>query len=75
MDDTGQHDLTQLRSFRDWNSRYVLESVTLREKRINENIVVALGCLLFLWHVRSALVAVITLPVAILLSFVPMLWL
>ena len=48
VDDTGQPDLTQLRSFRDWNLRYVLESVTLREKRINESIEVALGCLLFL---------------------------
>ncbi len=35
---------------------------------------VALVCLVFLWHVRSALVAIITLPIAILLSFVPMSW-
>jgi Cu(I)/Ag(I) efflux system membrane protein CusA/SilA len=45
---------------------------TLREKLIEESIVVALVCLVFLWHVRSALVAIITLPVAIILSFVPM---
>src|SRR5262249_38099107 len=45
---------------------------TLREKLIEESIVVALVCLVFLWHVRSALVAIITLPVAILLSFLPM---
>ncbi|HZV34946.1 MAG TPA: CusA/CzcA family heavy metal efflux RND transporter, partial [Verrucomicrobiae bacterium] len=45
---------------------------TLREKLIEESIVVALVCLLFLWHVRSALVAIITLPIAILLSFLPM---
>src|SRR5881396_2327333 len=45
---------------------------TLREKLIEENIVVALVCLVFLWHVRSALVAIITLPIAILLSFLPM---
>ncbi len=32
----------------------------------------ALVCLVFLWHVRSALVAIITLPIAILLSFLPM---
>ncbi|MGI8957667.1 MAG: CusA/CzcA family heavy metal efflux RND transporter [Chthoniobacterales bacterium] len=45
---------------------------TLREKLIEESIVVALVCLVFLWHVRSALVAIITLPIAILLAFVPM---
>jgi len=45
---------------------------TLREKLIEECIVVALVCLLFLWHVRSALVAIITLPIAILASFIPM---
>jgi Cu(I)/Ag(I) efflux system membrane protein CusA/SilA len=48
---------------------------TLREKLIEESIVVALVCLLFLWHIRSALVAIITLPIAILLSFIPMFWL
>lgn len=48
---------------------------TLREKLIEESIVVALVCLVFLWHVRSALVAIITLPVAIVLSFLPMHWL
>ena len=48
---------------------------TLREKLIEESIVVALVCLVFLWHVRSALVAIITLPIAIVLSFVPMFWL
>src|SRR5213596_4110189 len=46
---------------------------TLREKLIEESIVVALVCLVFLWHIRSALVAIITLPIAILLSFPPML--
>ena len=47
---------------------------TLREKLIEESIVVALVCLVFLWHVRSALVAIVTLPIAIILSFVPMWW-
>ncbi len=50
-------------------SGLILDSIkTLREKLIEESIVVALVCLVFLWHVRSALVAIITLPVAILLS-------
>ena len=48
---------------------------TLREKLIEESIVVALVCIVFLWHVRSALVAIITLPIAIILSFLPMHWL
>jgi len=45
---------------------------TLRNKLIEESIVVALVCLVFLWHVRSSLVAIITLPIAIILSFLPM---
>ena len=48
---------------------------TLREKLLEESIVVAVVSMLFLWHVRSALVAIFTLPVAIILSFIPMLWL
>src|SRR5205814_4953767 len=45
---------------------------TLREKLIEESIVVALVCLIFLWHIRSGLVAILTLPIAIILSFLPM---
>lgn len=45
---------------------------TLREKLIEEAIIVSLVCGLFLWHMRSALVAILTLPLAILLSFVAM---
>src|SRR6202008_4304348 len=48
---------------------------TLREKLIEESIIVALVCIVFLWHFRSAFVAIITLPIAILLSFLPMHWL
>src|SRR5438874_3316910 len=47
---------------------------TLREKLIEESIVVALVCIVFLWHIRSSLVAIITLPIAIILSFIPMWW-
>ena len=56
-------------------SQLITRSIaTLREKLIEESIVVALVCLIFLWHIRSALVAIITLPIAILLSFLPMYW-
>jgi Cu(I)/Ag(I) efflux system membrane protein CusA/SilA len=42
---------------------------TLEEKLIEESIVVALVCLVFLLHFRSALVAIMILPVAVLASF------
>ncbi len=44
----------------------------LREKLIEEAVIVSLVCVVFLWHVRSALVAILTLPLAILLSFLAM---
>jgi Cu(I)/Ag(I) efflux system membrane protein CusA/SilA len=44
----------------------------LRDKLIEEMIIVALVCLLFLFHARSALVAVFTLPTAILIAFIVM---
>src|SRR6202030_863299 len=57
-------------------SELILRSIaTLREKLIEECIIVALVCVVFLWHVRSSLVAIITLPLAILASFVPMFYL
>ena len=45
---------------------------TLKEKLLEETLVVALVCLLFLMHARSALVAVLTLPVGILMAFIGM---
>jgi len=44
----------------------------LTNKLIEEFIVVALVCLLFLWHARSALVAVVTLPMGVLAAFLVM---
>ncbi len=44
----------------------------LTEKLIEEFIVVAIVCALFLWHARSALVAVLTLPLGILFAFLVM---
>ncbi|MDR1305871.1 MAG: CusA/CzcA family heavy metal efflux RND transporter [Verrucomicrobiales bacterium] len=43
---------------------------TLREKLIEESLIVSLVCLVFLWHLRSALVAILMLPAAIILSFI-----
>lgn len=45
---------------------------TLKNTLIEEMVVVSLIIMAFLLHVRSALVACITLPIAILLSFIPM---
>ena len=45
---------------------------TLKDKLIEEILIVSLVCIVFLWHLRSALVAILTLPLSILLSFVAM---
>nr|MDQ2972825.1 CusA/CzcA family heavy metal efflux RND transporter [Pseudomonadota bacterium] len=44
----------------------------LREKLIEEFLVVALICGVFLFHFRSALVAIVSLPVGILMAFIVM---
>lgn len=44
----------------------------LSHKLIEEFIVVALVCALFLWHLRSSLVAIVSLPVGILIAFIVM---
>jgi Cu(I)/Ag(I) efflux system membrane protein CusA/SilA len=48
---------------------------TLTNKLLEEMLVVALICILFLLHLRSALVALFTIPIGILLSFLMMRWL
>jgi Cu(I)/Ag(I) efflux system membrane protein CusA/SilA len=45
---------------------------TLEEKLIEESIVVALVCIAFLMHLRSAFVAILILPIAVLMSFLVM---
>lgn len=44
----------------------------LTGKLLEEFIVVALVCVLFLWHVRSALVAIISLPLGLFIAFIMM---
>jgi Cu(I)/Ag(I) efflux system membrane protein CusA/SilA len=46
----------------------------LTRKLIEEFVVVALVCAIFLWHLRSALVAIIALPLGILTAFLTMRW-
>ena len=45
---------------------------TLQEKLLEEGLAVALVCILFLLHFRSSLVAILTLPVAVLMAFTAM---
>ncbi|MYA34309.1 MAG: efflux RND transporter permease subunit [Gemmatimonadales bacterium] len=47
---------------------------TLREKLVEESLIVAAVALVFLLHFRSALVAIVTLPLGILISFIVMRW-
>ncbi|MEO8139092.1 MAG: CusA/CzcA family heavy metal efflux RND transporter, partial [Gemmatimonadota bacterium] len=44
----------------------------LKGKLLEESIIVALVCVVFLLHARSALVAIITLPIGILMAFIAM---
>ena len=44
----------------------------LTHKLAEEFVVVAIVCALFLWHLRSALVAIVTLPLGVLAAFVVM---
>ena len=54
-------------------SELILDAVrNLAGKLAEEFVVVALVCALFLWHLRSALVAVISLPLAVLAAFIVM---
>ena len=45
---------------------------TLKEKLIEESIVVSIICIIFLLHFRSAFVAIVTLPLGILAAFIVM---
>ena len=45
---------------------------TVRSKLIEEILIVSLVILIFLWHVPSAIVPIITIPVSVALAFIPM---
>jgi len=54
-------------------SELIHEAVRNLTRKLGEEfLVVALVCALFLWHLRSALVAVITLPLGVLVAFIVM---
>lgn len=57
-------------------STVILRAVDfLKDKLVEESVMVALVCVLFLMHLRSAFVAIVTLPLGILSSFIVMRWL
>ena len=45
---------------------------TVTDKLIEEMIVVSLIILLFLWHVPSSIVPILTIPISVILAFIPM---
>jgi Cu(I)/Ag(I) efflux system membrane protein CusA/SilA len=45
---------------------------TLKDKLFEESVIVAIVCIVFLLHASSALVAILTLPVGILMAFIAM---
>ncbi|MCC7536783.1 MAG: efflux RND transporter permease subunit, partial [Deltaproteobacteria bacterium] len=54
-------------------SELILGAVgTLEKTLLEEGLIVALVCLVFLFHARSALVPTIILPIAVALAFIPM---
>jgi copper/silver efflux system protein len=48
---------------------------TLEHDLVEEAIIVSFVIIIFLFHFRSALIAVLALPIAVLVSFIPMYWL
>ncbi|HZT33242.1 MAG TPA: CusA/CzcA family heavy metal efflux RND transporter [Bryobacteraceae bacterium] len=54
-------------------SELILASIdNLKHTLIEELVVVSLIILIFLWHIPSALIPIITIPVAVVISFIPM---
>ena len=54
-------------------SELIEESIaTLKHELVLEMIIVSLIILLFLWHIPSAIIPIVTIPAAVLISFIPM---
>jgi Cu(I)/Ag(I) efflux system membrane protein CusA/SilA len=45
---------------------------TLRHTLLEELLIVSLVILIFLWHIPSAIIPILTIPIAVILSFIPM---
>jgi Cu(I)/Ag(I) efflux system membrane protein CusA/SilA len=48
---------------------------TLQRDLVEEAVIVSFVVIIFLFHFRSALIAILALPIAVLVSFIPMYWL
>jgi Cu(I)/Ag(I) efflux system membrane protein CusA/SilA len=54
-------------------SELILHSIdTLKTTLIEELIIVSLVILIFLWHIPSALIPILTIPITVIISFIPM---
>lgn len=54
-------------------SELILRAIdTLRSTLIEELIIVSIVILIFLWHIPSAIIPILTIPIAVILSFIPM---
>jgi Cu(I)/Ag(I) efflux system membrane protein CusA/SilA len=54
-------------------SRLIDESIhTLKHELLIQMLIVSLVILLFLWHIPSAMIPIVTLPAAVILAFIPM---
>jgi copper/silver efflux system protein len=45
---------------------------TVKEKLVEEMVVVSIIILIFLWHIPSAIIPIVTIPVSVALAFIPM---
>jgi Cu(I)/Ag(I) efflux system membrane protein CusA/SilA len=45
---------------------------TVKEKLVEEIVIVSIVILIFLWHIPSAIVPIVTIPVSVALAFIPM---
>src|SRR3990167_5356628 len=53
-------------------SELILEAIkNLKEKLIEEMVIVSLVILLFLWHFPSAVIPIVTIPISVILAFIP----
>ncbi len=54
-------------------SELILRAIkNLKEKLIEEMLIVSLVILIFLWHFPSAIIPIVTIPVSVILSFIPL---
>jgi len=56
-------------------SDLILKSIgTLKRTLLEEMAIVSAVILTFLWHIPSAIIPILTIPIAIIISFIPMYW-